>query len=174
MPIPLGISHEAESSITYCKEIIIYGIRRVDSDSSHTHAWVVTISRRRRKFVKHFTDGVYGGKRKALAAAIAYRDQVISRNPPMTLKEFCSVMKRNNRSGISGVCRYASGDPRQDGKLRWYWVARWSPEPGKNKQIKFSVNRYGEKGAFQRAVLARKKALAQLKGYFNPGNCVLR
>lgn len=152
----------------------MYGIRRVDSDGSRTHAWVVTIARRRRKFVKCFTDGVYGGKRKALAAAIAYRDQIISRNPPMTLKEFCSVMKRNNRSGVSGVCRYASGDPRRDGKLRWYWIARWSPEPGKTKQIKFSVNKYGEKDAFQRAVHARKKALAQLKGYFDPGNCVPR
>jgi hypothetical protein len=110
---------------------------------------------------------VYGGKRKALAAAIAYRDQIIARNPPMTLKAFCSVIKRNNRSGISGVCRYASRDPRQDGTLRWYWIATWSPEPHKTKQIKFSVNKYGEKGAFQRAVQARKKALAQLKGHFS-------
>ncbi len=120
-------------------------------------------------YVKHFTDGVYGGKRKALAAAIAYRDHIIAQYPPLTLKEFCSVIKRNNRSGISGVCRYAPREPRQDGELRWYWIATWSPVPGKTKQIKFSVDRYGEEGAFKRAVRARKNALAQLEGDFNPG-----
>ncbi len=151
------------------KEAIIYGITRIDSDKSRTYAWVVNLSRRREMFVKHFTDGVYGGKRKALAAAIAYRDHIIARYPPLTLKEFCSVIKHNNRSGISGVCHYASSEPRQDGELRWYWVASWSPEPRKTKQIKFSVDKYGEEGAFQRAVRARKNALAQLEGDFNPG-----
>ena len=151
------------------KEAIIYGITRIDSDKSRTYAWVVNLSRRRRTFIKHFTDGVYGGKRKALAAAIAYRDHIITHYPPLTLKEFCSVIKRNNRSGIPGVGRYAGSEPRQDGELRWYWIARWSPEPGKTKQIKFSVDKYGEEGAFQRAIRARKNGLAQLQGDFNPG-----
>ena len=139
-----------------------YGITRRDHDPSRTHAWVVTLSRKGEMFRMHFSDGVHGGKRKALAAAKAWRDAIIEKHPPLTVQEHCSILKKNNRSGIAGVCRAQNTDG------RWYWVARWSPAPYKGKQVKFSIHKYGEQGAFRRAVRARKQALAALEGFFDP------
>jgi hypothetical protein len=148
----------------------MYGITRIDNERSRTHAWVVTISRKRKTYFGSFSDIKYRGKNKALTAAKRYRDTILSKYPPMTLRAYCSILKRNNKSGISGVCRYVSNenDPK-GGEPRSYWIARWSPEPRKTKCKKFSIKKYGEEKAFLLAVRARKKALKQLKGYFNPG-----
>lgn len=144
----------------------MYGIIRIDNEKSRTYAWKVTIARRRTKFIKYFTDGVYGGKGKSLAAAKAYRKEIIAQYPPMPLAEFCAIVKKSNRSGISGVCRCAS--LRKGRKLYWYWIATWSPQPGKTRQKKFAIDKYGEEGAFKRAVRTRKKALKEIEGYFKP------
>jgi hypothetical protein len=145
----------------------MYGISRIDSRKSHTYAWKVTITRRRATFIKYFTDGVYGNKSKSLAAARAYREQIITQHPPMPLKEFCAIVKTSNHSGVSGVCR--TSVLRKGGKLYCYWVGSWSPQPRKTRQHKFAIDKYGEEEAFKRAVRARKKALKQMEGYFNPG-----
>jgi hypothetical protein len=144
----------------------MYGIIRIDHDKSHTYCWVVTISRRKKQYLKHFSDGVYGGKQKAHAAAKAYRDEIIAAHRPMTMKEFCSIVKSSNRSGVSGVNRLATKNSHNKNILHWYWVAGWSPEPGQTKHVKFSINKYGEEKAFRMAVRARKKALAEVQGYF--------
>ena len=151
----------------------MYGITRIDNDKARTHSWVVTISRKGKKHFKSFSDARHGNKNKALAAAKEYRDEILSRYSPQTLKEYCSIVKRNNRSGISGVSRYAQKEPDNDGNLRWYWVASWSPEPGKTKKVKFSVKKYGEEEAFRKAVQAREQALEERKGYFDPGKKVI-
>jgi len=143
-----------------------YGITRIDSDKTSTHAWHVTISRQRKRFSKYFSDGIYGGKRKALAAAMRYREEVLANNPPFALRQFCEIVKRNNRCGISGISRIAN--TRKNGVLCWYWNARWSPEPYKSQSKKFSIARHGEEKAFKMAVRYRKKMLAQLQGEFNP------
>ena len=148
----------------------MYGITRIDNDRSHTHSWVVVISRKRKTYFGSFSDITHRGKNKALAAARCYRDAILAQCPPMTMREFCSILKRNNRSGIPGVCRYVSNkNDNKKGEPQCYWIASWSPEPRKTKHKKFSVKKYGEEEAFHLAVLARKKALKQLKGYFNPG-----
>ena len=149
----------------------IYGITRIDNDKTHTHSWVVTISRKYKKYFKSFSDTVYGGNNNALAAAKKYRDEILSRYAPLTLKEYCSIIKRNNKSGISGVSRFAKKEPYDDNP-HWYWIATWSPEPGKTKQVKFSINKYGEEEAFHKALLARNEALELMKGYFDPGRKV--
>ena len=55
----------------------IYGVTRIDNENSRTHGWLVTIQRRGIIFRKQFSDGVLGGKAKSLAAAKAYRDEVL-------------------------------------------------------------------------------------------------
>jgi hypothetical protein len=148
----------------------MYGITRIDHDKNRTHSWVVVISRKRKTYFRSFSDRTYGGKNRALAAAKRYRDEILATYPPMTLRAFCSILKSNNKSGISGVCRYVSNENNpKGGEPRPYWVARWSPEPRKTKCKKFSIEKYGEEEAFHLAVLARQRALKQLKGYFNPG-----
>jgi len=138
-------------------------IYRIDHEPSWTHSWFVTVQRRGRVYHRHFADNVYGGKRKALAVAERYRNWLIARLRPMTRREICRIKKKNNRSGISGVTRIDAmetgrGRPRH----RQYWLAQWPIGSGKAKTRKFSITRYGEQGAFQRAVQARRKALRAL------------
>ncbi|MGC3975900.1 MAG: AP2/ERF family transcription factor [Nitrospira sp.] len=81
----------------------------------------------------------------------------------MTRRAQCSILKKNNRSGVSGVTRSVV-------KHRWlkavgptvYWVARWPGPNGIPTQRRFSVKRFGEWGAFLKAVEARRHGLACL------------
>lgn len=148
----------------------MYGITRVDHERSRTHAWRVTIQRQGKIHVGHFSDGVYGGKQKALAAAKKYRDDLLSKFPPLTRKEYCSILRRNNRSGLAGVSYHAEVIETERGPVeRRFWIARLPLEPWRTKLVKFSIAKYGPEEAFRRAVKARQDALASLSGAFAPG-----
>ena len=45
-----------------------------------------------------------------------------------------------------------------------YWIAFWTMPDGKRAIRKFSIGKYGEKTAFERAKAARKRALALMDG----------
>ena len=149
----------------------VYGISRVDNEVSRTHGWLVTIQRRGVIYRKHFSDGVFGGKQKSFLAAKVYRDDVIAKNPPFSMREYSNIVKKNNRSGVVGVCRYCASETRDlpEDKQRWFWVASWPLPDGRRKRVKFSVKKYTEDGAFQMALKARKDALRELDGEFDPG-----
>jgi len=149
----------------------VYGISRVDNEVSRTHGWLVTIQRRGVIHRKHFSDGVHGGKQKSFAAAKGYRDEVITNHPPFSMREYSNIVKKNNRSGVVGVCRYCASETRDlpEDKQRWFWVASWPLPDGRRKRVKFSVKKYGEEGAFKMALKARKDALRGLDGAFDPG-----
>ena len=72
-------------------------IRRVDHEASSTHCWRVTVQRRKRIFVRDFSDGRQGGRRPALQAAQVYRDAVIKSHPPLSKPAYCAIRKKNNR-----------------------------------------------------------------------------
>jgi hypothetical protein len=148
-----------------------YGISRVDNEASRTHGWLVTIQRRGVIYRKHFSDGVFGGRTKAFAAAKEYRDEIIARHPPFSMREYSSIVKKSNRSGVVGVCRYCASETRHlpEDQQRWFWVASWPLPSGKRKRVKFAVNKYGEEKAFKLALKARREALRQLEGSFDPG-----
>ena len=131
-----------------------YGISRVDNETSRTHGWLVTIQRRGVIYRKHFSDGVFGGKQRSFAAAKEYRDEVIAAHPPLSMQEYSNIVKKNNRSGVVGVCRYCASETRDlpEEKQRWFWVASWPLPDGRRKRVKFSVKKYGEDGAFQMAM----------------------
>ncbi|MBL8480898.1 MAG: AP2 domain-containing protein [Rhodocyclaceae bacterium] len=149
----------------------VYGISRVDNEASRTHGWLVTIQRRGTIHRKHFSDGVFGGKQKSFNAAKAFRDEIIEKYPPFSLREYSNIVKKNNKSGVVGVCRYCASETRDlpEDKQRWFWVASWPLPDGKRKRVKFSVNKYGEDTAFKMALKARKEALKKLEGTFDPG-----
>jgi len=149
----------------------IYGITRIDNESSRTHGWLVTIQRRGVIYRKQFSDGVLGGKARALAAAKAFRDEIVARHPPLSKREHAEIVKKNNKSGVVGVCRYCASDSGQKpaAEKRWFWVASWVLPDGRAKRAKFSVRKYGEEGAFKLAVKARRAAIRQMAGNFDPG-----
>lgn len=138
-------------------------IYRIDHDASRTHSWLVTVQRRGRVHSRHFTDAIYGSKRKALEAATQYRDVLLTSLRPLTRPEICRIRKRNNRSGISGVTRIDTWENSRGRRVhRRYWLAQWPTEKYKAKMKKFSIKLYGERGARQRALQARRQALRAL------------
>lgn len=138
-------------------------IYRIDHKPSHTHSWLVTVQRRGRIYHQHFTDSVYGGKRKALAAAKVHRDRLVGSLKPLTRPERCRIKKKNNRSGVSGVTRIDAIEVgRGQLRRRQYWLAQWPIGNGKATMRKFSIKQYGEGGARQQAVQARQAALKHL------------
>lgn len=149
----------------------VYGISRVDNEANRTHGWLVTVQRRGVIHRKHFSDGVHGGRDGSFAAAQAFRDEVIARNPPFSMREYSNIVKKNNRSGVVGVCRYCASETRDlpGEKQRWFWVASWPLPDGRRKRVKFSIKKYGDEQAFRLALAARASALGGLDGAFDPG-----
>ena len=148
-----------------------YGITRMDHERSRTHAWRVTIQRRGKIHVGHFSDGVYGGRQKALAAAKKYRDKLVAKNPPLSRRQYCSILRKNNRSGLAGVSYHSELIETGHGAVeRRFWIARLPLEPWRTKLVKFSVAKYGAEEAFRRAVKARQDALDGLSGTFSPNS----
>ena len=105
-------------------------------------------------------------------AARAFRDEILARYPPLAMSEFATIVKKSNRSGVVGVCRYCvSGtENRPEEEQRWCWVATWPSPDGRRKRVKFSINKYGEEHAFKMAVQARRDAMHLLNGNFDPGS----
>ena len=146
----------------------MYGISRIDSDRFHTHAWRVKLTRRGETHVKNFPDKRWGGKGKALAQAKAYRDELLEKHPPLTRQEFCSILRSNNQSGITGVYRYAKSFTLKNGKVKesWYWEATWPIGKSRQASRSFSVNEFGEAKARELAILTRAEALNALEGHY--------
>ncbi len=148
------------------KSRAMYGISRIDDDHHHTHAWRVSFQRRGKRYVKNFPDKKWGGKRKALTAAKDYRDNFIRQNPPLSRREFCSIIRSNNSTGITGVYRYAKRFRLKNGQMResWYWEATWPIGNSRLAHFAFPVNELGERKAKKLAIDARKRALQELEG----------
>ena len=138
-------------------------IRRVDHEASSTHCWRVTVQRRKRIFVRDFSDGRQGGRRRAFQAARLCRDALINAHSPLTKPAYCAIRKKNNRSGISGLMRVDKWQV-QNGRRarRLYWEAQWPIGNGKARHQKFSITKYGEEGAKRKALAARRAALKAL------------
>lgn len=150
------------------KSLAMYGISRIDDEVYRTHAWRVSLRRRGKAYVRNFADLKCGGKRKALAMAKKYRDELLERHQPLTRKEFADILRGHNRTGITGVYRYVKTYYLKDGTERetWYWEAHWPTVRGGSEKASFSVKVYGERGAKARAVQARQEGLKRVEGYF--------
>jgi len=153
----------------------IYGICRLDHAGSSTFGWLATIQRQGVIHRKLFSDGKHGGKAAALKAAKRYRDEIVARFPPMLKRQHAEILKPNNRSGVTGVCRcrFAETAGRRE-RSRWYWVASWTLPDGRRRNRKFSIRQHGEARAFELAVRARRTAVKEMRGSFDPGSTRVR
>jgi hypothetical protein len=114
----------------------------------------VHFRRRGKLYSRRFYDQKHGGSRKALAAAIAWRDRSIARSAVLTLREFHQQKRSNNTSGVPGV--HFLRPARQP---RSIWQARIRLANGQKIHKTFSVNKYGKQRAFEKAVAARGQLL---------------
>ena len=125
-------------------------IRRVDHEASSTHCWRVTVQRRKRIFVRDFSDGRHGGRQPALQAAQLYRNKLVKAYPPLSKAAYCAIRKKNNRSGISGLTRVDTWEMYKGRRFRrLYWDAQWPIGHRKAQHKKFSITKYGEEEAYE-------------------------
>ena len=138
-------------------------ISRIDNETNRTHAWLVTVQRNSNIARKMFSDGVYGGKRKALQAAISFHAQLLAGVPQYEYQiRLRSIIRRNNTSGIPGVSRHEQIDNPNTGRRVVFWLASWIDEQGVGRKRKFSVLLYGERKAKQLAVVERERRLKEV------------
>ena len=145
-----------------------YGISRIDDDVQNAHGWRVSLRRHGKMHVKNFPDKKHTGKHKALQQAKLFRDEILIQYPPMTRQHFCSIIRSNNKSGISGVYTYSKSYVLRDGTIResWYWEANWPNKQHESVSVRYSVKQYGEKRAKRMAIQAREQGLNDVKGNY--------
>lgn len=140
---------------------LLHHISRVDHAENRTHAWFVRVRRCNCDARKVFSDGVFGGKRKALKAAIEYRDALLNSLPSSEHEIWTRTrVRRNNRSGTPGVARYERPSKTATGNPPSYWLASWVDENGASRKRKFAVSIHGEQQAER---LARDERERQLR-----------
>jgi hypothetical protein len=126
-------------------------------DHGRTHGWWVRFQRAlkpngsRAVVSKCFSDGLLGGKRKALAAAMAWRDRTARKLPPPNPSRHDDF-----RPGYGYVKRYLL--KRRVG-YSWVWMAWVRLEGRRAASTSVSIERWGEREAKRRAeaYLARKR-----------------
>lgn len=132
-----------------------YGLRREEAAGAHHGAgWWVSVRRRGHRIVRLFKDSIYGSGDAAYRQARAYRDAIILAIPPATNHEQAVLLRRNNRSGISGVRRIETAD----GDI---WQATLMTNEGQKRE-NFSIAKLGEEAAKSMAITQRRKWLKAL------------
>ncbi|WP_240532262.1 hypothetical protein [Agrobacterium tumefaciens] len=132
-----------------------YGLRREEAAGvRHGAGWWVSIRRRGHRIVRLFKDSIYGSGDAAYRQARAYRDAIILAIPPATNHEQAVLLRRNNRSGISGVRRVETAD----GDI---WQATLMTNEGQKRE-NFSIAKLGEEAAKSMAITQRRKWLKAL------------
>jgi len=123
-------------------------------DHNNTHGFQVRVVRRGREHSKMFSDGVHGGREQALERAKEYEAKLIAELPPLRRERLRP--QANNSSGIVGVTRTYFQHHKGVPGGSYYWQTTFiDPERGRPRNIKFSVNKYGEEEARERAILCR-------------------
>lgn len=136
-------------------------ITRIDRKT--TGGFLVRVVRRRKLYSNFFADHEHGGKRKSLAAARQYRDELEAKLKPISAKKLAQLTRSNNTSGIPGVRLVTETDARWASKPTYsFWVAQWSPKEGGRKSKRFSVNKYGNEEAKRLAIAARKRGVRSM------------
>ena len=130
-------------------------------DHGNTHGWWVRVYKDSKPVEsKLFSDGVHGGKLKAKKMAQDHRDLVVRKNKivPVHLRKTRehSVDKRST-SGVVGVTLSVA---EKAGSLRVHWSARFM-EKGRQRNVSFSVRKYGYEGAFRNALKVRFSAIGR-------------
>jgi len=142
-------------------------ISRIDlsaANGSEHGGWEVRMQRKGKRFEKFFADGQFGGRRAALQAAKSFRDALERRHQRYTVEEMARQPSVRNKSGIVGVRRTVQIEETDDYVYTYaFWIAQWTDGKGKRKTRSFSVDKYGEDEAYQRAVQARASGVSHAK-----------
>lgn len=111
-----------------------YALNREEPNERRGGGWTVALRRRAKKIVRLFKDSIYGSSETAYAQARAYRDAIITALPPPTNLEQAVKIRKNNKSGISGVRRVET----EEGDV---WQATLMTNEGQKREG-FSIGRW--------------------------------
>ena len=139
------------------------GISRIDQAAKHNHGFFARLRRDGKIYSAFFADKAHGGRKKALAAATAYHQNMLKIfGPPMQKQRrwWAEIRRRKGSSSVVGVHKSVV---RRGGRVREYWTATWSPKPYGAVRKLFSINRYGFRKARQMAIRARRAGLRNLE-----------
>ncbi len=142
------------------------GISRIDHEEKHTHGWYVRVCYDRKMHSKFFSDASNGGKEKALKKAVKYRNDLEKQLGKPRTDRIVVVSNIRNTTGVIGVQRTLKPVKTADGpKLAGaVYEVTWSPEPNVLRKTSFSIEKYGEEGAFLKAVELRQKMEKKIYG----------
>ena len=131
----------------------MYAISRIQAKPG-IWCWAVSFRRRGTAYFRQFYFVGRGGSKKALAAAVAWRDRQLKRVRELSKREFCQIVRSSNRSGEPGVY-FLRPREHQNG----VWQAQLRLPDGRKITKTFSVHKFGHQEAFKRAVAARRDML---------------
>jgi hypothetical protein len=142
------------------------GISRIDHEGKHTHGWYVRVCFDRKLYSRFFSDGAHGGKEKALKKALKHRNDLEKQLGKPRTDRIIVVSNNRNSTGIIGVQRVHRVARLKNGaKISGaVYEVTWSPEPNVIKKTSFSIEKFGEEGAFYRAVELRQKVEKKVYG----------
>jgi hypothetical protein len=139
-------------------------ISRVDHDKKNAYGWLVRIAFEGKMYQKFFSDLAHHGKRKALNAAVDWRNKTERKiGKPRTERKVAMPSSRN-RSGIVGIretTKAMTRDGLRKGPVYEVW---WFPKPGVIRKTSVSIYKYGQREAFRRAYALRKAGEREMYG----------
>jgi AP2 domain len=142
------------------------GISRIDHAEKHTHGWYVRVCFDRKMHSKFFSDASNGGKEKALKKAVKYRNDLEKQLGKPRTDRIVVVSNSRNTTGVIGVQRTVKMAKLKDGAdlTGAVYEVTWSPEPNVLRKTSFSIEKYGEEGAFRKAVELRQQMEKKVYG----------
>lgn len=132
----------------------LYAIYHLQATNG-TWYWGVHFSRNGQLYYRRFYEPRHGGSDKALAAAIAWRDEALVTTQVLTMLEFCQKKRSSNTSGAPGVHFLKSA-----AQPLGFWQAKLKMGGGKYLSKTFAVLKHGDHVARELALAARAEMVA--------------
>jgi len=122
-------------------------ISRIDSADKHTHGWYVRVKVGTAQFQKLFSDKAFSGKRKALTAALDYRDELEKRKaevkPPQKFRiAYPFGSKIISNTGIAGI---SESWLKVRKRTHHVFQVSWRENLSQARNKKFYVSKYGNR-----------------------------
>lgn len=125
-------------------------ITRIDHPPKRTYGYFVRVRWKGQNRSRFFSDKKHGDRLAALTAAIEWRDATEQELGKPRTDRLVIGEPRSSNTGVVGVRRRTEGHTE-------YMEATWVNERGTLSRTRFSIARYGVKGALRRAQKAREQ-----------------
>ncbi|MEJ2049580.1 MAG: AP2 domain-containing protein [Calditrichota bacterium] len=143
------------------------GISRIDSEACRTYGWYVRLRFNGKSVSKLFSDKKYGGKAQALMKARRFYKKSSEKLMKKMMKIYANKLpvkqivtrNRRNNTGVVGVQRIDRKN--SGGSIYQAFRVNWTDKTGKSKNKFFSIEKFGEKKAFELACEYRQEKVGE-------------